>query len=218
MSNLTNKAHYIAIDGGIGVGKTTLATKLANDLSAQLLLEPGQEIASLEGFYKNMRCKAFTTQLDFFMHRLAQFDQAQAKQIFQGVVVSDYCWDKEALFARHNLNHEEFKLYQLIVARMNISIPKPDLVVYLQAPTNVLRQRIIKGDKPYEQNISCQYLTDMCQVYTEYFHHYTDSALLIINAENIDWVNNQTDYQVLKDHIEKTSQGKHFLNFESQEN
>lgn len=222
MSNLTIKnqenstARYIAIEGGIGVGKTTLANALAKDLSANLLLEPENEVSFLSDFYQDMRCYAFSTQMSFLIHRIEQFNTAIEQNLFKGMVVSDYCWDKEYLFAKHNLNTKEYQLYQSIIKHLDIVIPKPDLVVYLQAPIKVLQQRIAKRNKNYEQNIDDAYLLGLCQKYAEYFHNYSNSALLIVNAGNIDWVNYDKDYQVLKQYINKIHNGKHFLNFESE--
>ena len=207
---------YIAIEGGIGVGKTTLATALAKDFKANLMLEPDHKVPFLASFYQNKRTNAFTTQLSFLMHRIEQFSNAINEQIFKGVVVSDYCWDKDELFAKHNLTKDEYQLYCLVVNQLAIDIPKPDLVVYLQAPIDVLRTRINKRDRQCEYHIDDDYLKSICQTYAQYFHHYTNSALLIVNAGNIDWVNSHQDYQVLKQYINKTHHGKHFLNFESE--
>ncbi len=215
MPNGTITPKYIAIEGGIGVGKTTLAKALSQDLGANLILEPNHKVPFLEAFYQDMRANAFTTQLSFLIHRIEQFSSAINQGLFNGLVVSDYCWGKEDLFAKHNLNADEYKLYRLVVNQLGITIPIPDLVVYLQAPIDVLQQRISKRNKENEAKIKSDYLKSIGQIYDQYFHNYKDSALLIVNAGNIDWVNSNQDYQVLKQHIENTHNGKHFLNFES---
>jgi deoxyadenosine/deoxycytidine kinase len=210
-------SNYIAIEGAIGVGKTSLAKRLATDLKADLILEPVSNVPFIKQFYKSNTQNAFTTQLSFFIQRFEQMESIAQNNMFAKDMVIDYIWQKDYLFAQHTLNEKEFELYQTINDKLDLQIKKPDLVVYLQAPMEVLIERIEKRNRDYERNISYHYLENLYQKYTNFFCDYQDSPLLIINTGNIDWVNNQNDYKVLKEHILSKPVGRNFLNFDSQQ-
>ena len=210
-------SQYIAIEGAIGAGKTTLAKRLATDLQANLTLEPVSNVPFIKQFYSQHKNNAFTTQLSFFIQRFEQMESIADNNLFKKDMLIDYIWEKDLLFAQHTLNEKEFELYQSINEKLQLTLKKPDLVVYLQAPLEVLIQRIEKRSRDYEKNISYRYLEGLYQKYTEFFCHYQDSPLLIINTGSIDWVNNQEDYKVLKEHILSKPVGRNFLNFDSQQ-
>jgi deoxyadenosine/deoxycytidine kinase len=210
-------SNYIAIEGAIGVGKTSLAKRLATDLKADLILEPVSNVPFIKQFYKSNTQNSFTTQLSFFIQRYEQMESITQNNMFAKDMIIDYIWQKDFLFAQHTLNEKEFELYQTINDKLDLQIKKPDLVVYLQAPMEVLIERIEKRSRDYERNISYHYLEGLYQKYTNFFCNYQDSPLLIINTGSIDWVNNQNDYKILKEHILSKPVGRNFLNFDSQQ-
>ncbi|SFV60187.1 Deoxyadenosine kinase / Deoxyguanosine kinase [hydrothermal vent metagenome] len=207
-------SHYIAIEGVIGVGKTSLAKRLVKDLKAKLYLEPVNKVPSIKSFYKNTKKNALTTQLSFFIQRFEQLESMDFNSLFQKDIIMDYIWQKDEIFAKYTLNSEEFELYQTIKKKLTTEIKKPDLVVYLQAPLEVLIHRIEMRNRDYENNISYDYLNGLYKEYTEFFCHYKETPLLIVNAGAIDWVNNEKDYQILKENILSKPIGRNFLNFE----
>jgi len=203
---------FIVVEGPIGVGKTTLARRLAQSLSAQLVLEEADQNPFLERFYKNPRAAAFQTQLFFLFQRARQLEEVRQEDMFGAVRVADYLLDKDRLFARVTLDDAEYALYDRVYERIVVDVPKPDLVVYLQAPVDVLLDRIAKRGIRYEQQIERSYLEDLTQAYARFFHGYDASPLLIVNSAAIDPVNNEVDYQLLFTQIIKTRRGRHFFN------
>jgi deoxyguanosine kinase len=210
---MTGIAHrYIVVEGAIGVGKTSLARKLAASLSAQTILEQADENPFLERFYRNPRVGALPAQIYFLFQRAQQQANLQQQDLFGSVRVADYLLAKDDLFARMTLDDEEYGLYRQIYDRLAISAPKPDLVVYLQAPVDVLLDRIARRGIAFEGLIDRSYLTRLNDAYARFFHAYEESPLLIVNAANIDPINNQADYDELLGQIGRTVRGRLYYN------
>lgn len=203
---------YIVVEGPIGVGKTSLAKKLADTFNFEQLLEKATENPFLAQFYANPRQYALSTQLSFLMQRAQQMQSFRQIDLFQNAHVADFIIDKDRLFAELTLNKAELDLYQQIYDHVTLDAPKPDLVIYLQAPIEILLNRIGKRGIDYEQQISNDYLAQLSESYTRYFHDYDDSALLTVNTQSVDLINNPQDYAVLLHEIEQTGSGRHYFN------
>ncbi len=202
----------VVVEGPIGVGKTTLARKLAATVGAESVLEQADENPFLERFYKNPRAAAFPTQLFFLFQRARQLQELRQQDMFAPVRVADYLLDKDRLFARLTLDDEEYALYEQVYARLSLDAPRPDLVVFLQAPVDVLLERIARRGIRYEKYIEAGYLEKLIDAYTRYFHQYTASPLLIVNAAAIDPVGDSRDYEELLDAVRRTRMGRHYFN------
>ena len=192
---------YIAVEGPIGAGKTTLAQRLAESFGYPLMLEPAAENPFLAQFYREGGRHALPTQLFFLLHRAQQVNGLGNNDLFSPMLVADFVMAKDRLFAEVTLDSDEMQLYEQIQGSLAIDAPTPDLVIYLQAPTNILIDRIRRRGIPAEQSISTEYLTALIDAYTRFFHFYNDSPLLIINAAEVDLVNNEDQYLELLDHI-----------------
>ena len=203
---------FIVVEGPIGVGKTSLARRLAKSLNAQLVLEQAEQNPFLERFYRNARAGAFQAQLFFLFQRARQMEDVRQADLFGAVRVADYLLEKDRLFARVTLDDAEYALYEKVYERVVVDAPTPDLVVDLQAPVDVLVDRIAKRGIRYEQHIERAYLEKLTQAYARFFHAYDASPLLIVNAASIDPVNNEADYQQLFAAITRTRRGRHFFN------
>ncbi|MCK4297368.1 MAG: deoxynucleoside kinase [Candidatus Marinimicrobia bacterium] len=204
--------YYIAIEGVIGVGKTCLAKMLTEKLSAKLVLEKFEENPFLEDFYAEPERYAFQTQLYFLLSRYRQ--QLDLKQIdlFHNLLISDYMFAKDKLFAHLNLNEKELTLYNLIAKLLEREIPKPDLVVFLQASTDILMDNIKKRSRTYERSMSREYIESLNQIYNEYFFRYKDSPLIIVNTNEIDFVHNEGDLDELLQVIRQPVSGTRYYN------
>ncbi|MBX2848082.1 MAG: deoxynucleoside kinase [Acidiferrobacterales bacterium] len=205
-------AKYIIVEGPIGVGKSSLSTRLADTLCSELVLEKPADNPFLSRFYKSPKRYALPTQLTFLFQRVKQMSQMKQDDMFNPGRVADFMMEKDPLFAQLTLDDDEFRLYQQVYQNLNIDPPKPDLVVYLQAPVNVLLQRIAKRKIKYEMSIDASYLQRLSDAYTTYFHNYSQSALLIVNAAEINPVDNDDHYQTLVDQIKRIDAGKHYFN------
>lgn len=203
---------YIAVEGPIGVGKTSLSERLAATFNYQLLLENSEENPFLDKFYQNPQQHALSTQLFFLFQRAQQIQELRQNDLFQPVRVADFLIEKDQLFARQNLDPDEYQLYLNVYNHLTLDAPKPDLVIYLQASTSVLLERISKRGIASEQLIEMSYLENLANAYTEFFHYYNDSALLIVNSEEIDLVNNDEDYQLLVDTVLTSPKGTQYFN------
>jgi len=203
---------FIAIEGPIGVGKTTLARRLSKTFNSDLILEGAEENPFLEKFYHDPKSVALPTQLYFLFQRVKQLQELRQSDLFAPCRIADYLMDKDRLFARVTLDDDELHLYEQVYANLTLNSPTPDLVVYLQAPAEVLRSRIKNRGRMNEQPISMEYLQQITDAYTHYFHYYDKSALLIVNASGLDLVSNENDYQQLVEQILNTQSGKHYFN------
>ena len=203
---------FIAIEGTIGVGKTSLARRLAESLQAELVLEQAAENPFLERFYKNPRVGALPAQLYFLFQRAQQLAALQQADLFAPVRVADYLLDKDRLFAQLTLDEAEYHLYEQVYDKLGVTAPKPDLVIYLQAPVDVLLSRIARRGIDYEQQIERGYLEKLNQAYARLFHDYDASPLLIVNAASIDPVSNQADYDDLLAAVLRARRGRSYYN------
>ena len=210
--NVSIPHRYIVIEGAIGVGKTSLARRLATSLNAQLVLEQADENPFLERYYRNPRVGALPAQLYFLFQRAQQQASLVQQDLFGSVRVADYLLAKDDLFARMTLDEEEYGLYRQVHERLVVDAPQPDLVVYLQAPVDVLLDRIARRGIPHENLIDAAYLTRLNDTYARFFHAYAASPLLIVNAANIDLVGNDADYEELLGQISRTVRGRLYYN------
>jgi deoxyadenosine/deoxycytidine kinase len=203
---------YVVVEGPIGVGKTSLAARLADAFGAMPLLEHPEENPFLERFYQSRKYFALPTQLFFLFQRARQIEQLKQGDMFSNGYVADFLLDKDKLFARANLDDDELRLYDQVYAQMSLDLPVPDLVIYLQAPVDVLYERVRRRGVEYERYIEREYLQVLVDAYTQFFHHYTAAPLFVVNAEKINIVENDNDFQMLLSHIRKNRSGRHFLN------
>ena len=201
-SRATNSApNFIAIEGPIGVGKTTLVTRLAETFGKQVLLEPSFENPFLESFYASGSKFALPTQLYFLLNRARQLAEIPQPGFLDRQLVSDFLFEKDRLFAELTLNKEELKLYDEITWNLSLSIPKPNLVVYLQAPTSVLIGRIRDRGVLVERNIKETYLVGLSESYSKFFLYYDDAPVLTVNSTYSDFVSNEEHYDGLVEQI-----------------
>jgi deoxyguanosine kinase len=203
---------FIVVEGPIGVGKTTLAVKLAATLAAELILERADENPFLERFYRNPRAGALPAQLYFLFQRAQQMAALRQHDLFAPLRVADYLLDKDRLFARTTLDEEEYRLYDRVYAQLAIEAPRPDLVIYLQAPVDVLLARIARRAIQYEQFIDRDYLERLNDAYARFFHEYDAGPLLIVNAATIDPINTDEDYEELLTAIRRLRRGRLYYN------
>ncbi len=203
---------FIAIEGPIGVGKTTLAKKLACSFNYETLLEEVGDNPFLEKFYQNGKQAALATQLFFLFQRSQKIQDMRQADIFEPIRVSDFLIEKDPLFARINLDSNEFQLYDKVYQQLTIDAPRPDLVIYLQASTDVLMSRIQNRGIPYEQGLGRDYLERLNEVYSEFFLYYDGAPLLIVNASELDLANSDEDYKNLVDYMLDIRSGRHYFN------
>jgi len=207
-----NESRYLVVEGPIGVGKTSLAVKLAETFGAELLLERAEENPFLERFYRDPKGAALPTQLSFLFQRARQLQQLRQGDIFQPMRVADFLLDKDPLFARLTLDDEALKLYEQVYQHLTLDAPRPDLVIYLQAPVDVLVRRVQRRGIGYERYIQQEYLERIASAYSQFFHHYGASPLLIVNATDINPVESEADYAALVREISRVRSGRHYFN------
>ena len=212
MAPETISHRFIVLEGPIGVGKTSLATRLAATMKGELLLERADENPFLERFYRNPRAGALPAQLYFLFQRAQQLAALKQQDMFAPLRIADYLIDKDRLFARVTLDDEEYRLYEQVYAKLALDAPKPDLVIYLQAPVDVLLARIARRGIQYEQFIDRGYLERLNDAYARYFHEYDDTALLIVNAADIDPAGNDEDFEELLAAIRRMGRGRLYYN------
>jgi deoxyguanosine kinase len=189
--------HYIAVEGVIGAGKTTLATKLGQTIGARVELEQFEENPFLKDFYRDPERYAFQTQIFFLLTRYKQQRNLYQGDLFQQILVTDYIFEKDKIFAYLNLQDEELKLYETLVGSIEHNVTAPDLVVYLQSNVDRLMQNIRMRGRSFESHMSEQYIKDLAEAYNYFFFRYKATPLLIVNATEIDFVGNQEHYEDL---------------------
>jgi deoxyadenosine/deoxycytidine kinase len=205
------KYRYIVVEGPIGVGKTSLTQRLAARTGAQTLLEKPQDNPFLERFYQDAERYALPTQLFFLFQRINEVRDLAQMNLFSSRTVADYLFDKDTLFARLTLSEEEFKLYQAIYQSVALQAPTPDLVIYLQASTAALIERVQRRGLRYERTISDAYLTSLANSYGEFFHHYDAAPLLVVNSDNLNFVDNDEDFELLLERIQNMRGAREFF-------
>lgn len=203
---------YIAVEGPIGVGKTTLARRIADTFDYDLLLEEAELNPFLERFYQNRQQTALATQLFFLFQRVQKITELKQRDMFGQARVADFVLEKDPLFARVNLEPDEFALYEKVFSKMRVDAPVPDLVIYLQASPDRLLERIDRRGIDAERLIDRQYLEQLNEVYSEFFLYYDAAPLLIVNANEIDLAQGDRDYEQLVDYMLDIKKGRHYFN------
>lgn len=205
-------AKYIVVEGPIGVGKSSLSKRLAETFESDLVLEKPADNPFLARFYQSPKRYALATQLSFLFQRVTQISQMTRDDRLGTGRVTDFMLEKDPIFARLTLDDDEYQLYLDVYRHLQLNPPQPDLIIYLQAPVKVLLQRIDKRSVNYEMNIDSHYLQRLSDAYTRYFHSYSKTPLLIINAAEINPVDNDDHYTTLVEHIQRIEAGKHYFN------
>jgi deoxyadenosine/deoxycytidine kinase len=203
---------YMVVDGPIGVGKTSLARRLAESLQAELILEQAAQNPFLERFYRDPANAALSAQLFFLLERARIAQSLRQSDLFQPVRVADFMLAKDRLFAELTLDGHELRLYEQIYAGLALDAPAPDLVIYLQAPVDVLLDRIVRRGIAYEQSIGRSYLARVVDAYARYFHYYDEGPLLIVNAATVDLAGDEPCYEELLRRVLASRRGRQYYN------
>lgn len=206
------KHRFIVVEGPIGCGKTSLAKLLSARLGASLLLEDAQSNPFLPLFYRDMKRHALSTQLFFLFQRLQQLEGLRQPDLFETPTVADFALQKDPLFAKLTLNDAEFGLYSRIWEHVRPQVPAPDLVIYLQAKTDTLLERVRRRGEPMEATISEEYLRSLSEAYTRYFYDYDESALLVVNSERLNFVDVPDHFDLLVERVKAIRGGREFFN------
>ena len=207
-----SRFRYIAVEGPIGVGKTSLARRLAGYLDADPLLEKPGDNPFLPRFYEDRRRYALSAQLFFLLARIEQVGRLSQGQLFTPLTVSDYILDKDPLFARLNLDEAEFRLYRQLYDGLKPQSIAPDLVIYLQAAPEVLLDRVRKRNREFERTMNETYLVELARAYSEFFYHYDAAPLLIVNTEHLNFVDRESDFELLLDRVREMRGTREFFN------
>ena len=202
-----SELHYIAVEGVIGAGKTALAKKLKAKLDARLILEQFETNPFLEKFYNDRRRYAFQTQMFFLINRFKQQEELSQEDLFSSYIVSDYIFEKDRIFAYLNLTGDELKLYESLYPLLARSLRKPDLVVFLQSSIDRLMFNIKKRGRAIEKNLTRSYIEELSEAYNHFFFRYNSTPLLIVNSTEIDFVNNENDFEELFRQIFREDRG-----------
>ncbi len=210
MVNAISKLKHIAIEGGIGVGKTTLAQGLAERLGGHLLLETIDDNPFLELFYQDPERHGLSVQLAFLFSRLKQWQTLVQQDLFHALIVSDYLFAKDRLFAMINLSDEEFALYNQVAQAVAPELPKPDLVIYLQSSPEIALQRVKKRNRSMEQDINLDYLKQVSETFDKFFFHYQETPLLVVQTDHINFAEHPQALDMLIDRIHHMGRGTEF--------
>ncbi len=205
--DINNNLEYIAIDGVIGVGKTTLTQMLADEFSGRTVFEIVEENPFLADFYQDPKRFAFQTQMFFLLSRYRQQQEIPQRELFQGLIVADYIFAKDKIFAYLNLEDRELLLYEKIVTLLERDIPKPDMVIYLKSTPERLMKNIKLRGRTFERNMSFEYIKSLNAAYNNFFNHYNDTPLLTINSTEMDFVNNDCDFKKIAELIQMDIKG-----------
>lgn len=217
MGLVAGQFRYVVIEGPIGVGKTSLARRLAASFECELVLEQPMDNPFLERFYNDPRGTALPTQLHFLFQRARQCQEMRQSSLFEPGRVADFLLAKDRLFAQLTLDDDELNLYEMVYEKLAIDAPVPDLVIYLQASIDSLLARIRQRGIDYEMSITGDYLARLSEAYTRYFHHYDDSSLLIVNTENANLADDESAYRLLVEQLATVHSGRRFYNPDSGE-
>jgi deoxyguanosine kinase len=203
---------YLVVEGPIGVGKTSLAQKLSQAFGSDLLLERPEENPFLERFYQSPKQFSLPTQLFFLFQRARQMQEWKQRDLFAPTRVADFLLEKDRLFARLNLDDDELRLYEQVYEQLKIDLPVPDMVICLQAPVEVLLERVRRRGIVFERTMERDYLERLNEAYTHFFYHYTGAPLLMVNAAEVNFVESDADFQSLLAFIRSARGGRHFFN------
>jgi deoxyadenosine/deoxycytidine kinase len=210
--NIFDKFPYIVVEGPIGSGKTTLASMLSDQFSAELLSEKAEENPFLARFYQDVKRYALPTQLFFLFQRSQQISDVSQMDMFAKPIIADFFLEKDPLFAKLNLDDEEYALYHQIYQHLQLKSPKPDLVIYLQTTTDKLAERIEERNVSYEQGMPIEYLSRLSDAYGEFFHVYDASPILIVNNEKLNIIKDESAFNLLVERIMQINSSREYFN------
>ena len=203
---------FIAIEGAIGAGKTSLVNLLGEQYGARLILEDTDSNPFISKFYEDIEAYSFQTQVFFLLSRYNQYMQLAQRDLFDSVVVIDYLFQRDKVFARLNLGDHEYNLYEQIFSLIDAKAPKPDLVIYLQASTEVLQERVAKRGREYEAFMDPDYLDSVNKAFNNFFFYYSETPLLVINTNEIDFVEKKCDLEELINKVNNHKIGREYYN------
>ena len=212
MKNSDIEPRFIAVEGAIGAGKTSLVNLLGENYGARLILEETESNPFISKFYEDKEAYSFQTQIFFLLSRYNQYMQLAQRDLFNSVVVIDYLFQRDKVFARLNLEDHEYNLYEQIFSLIDVKTPKPDLVIYLQASTEVLQERVAKRGRDYEAFIDPDYLDSVNNAFNNFFFYYSETPLLVINTNEIDFVEKKCDLNELIKKINNHKIGREYYN------
>ena len=212
MRNSNIEPRFIAVEGAIGAGKTSLVNLLGENYGARLILEETESNPFISKFYEDKEAYSFQTQIFFLLSRYNQYMQLAQRDLFNSIVVIDYLFQRDKVFARLNLEDHEYNLYEQIFSLIDVKTPKPDLVIYLQASTEVLQERVAKRGRDYEAFIDPDYLESVNKAFNNFFFYYSETPLLVINTNEIDFVEKKCDLNELINKINNHKIGREYYN------
>ena len=206
------ESRFVVVEGPVGSGKTSLAKRISEHVNGKLILEEPERNPFLENFYKDPRSNALPTELSFLFQRSKLLENINQEELFSNTNVTDFLFDKDQIFIEMNLTQEEIELFNKVKDSLSVKPPEPDLVIYLQAPVDVLMTRINMRSPSIDTLIDKAYLEKLADAYANFFYYYESSPLLVVNAESIDPIHNDDHFQMLFTELVSVKYGKHFFN------
>ena len=206
------ESRFIAVEGPVGSGKTSLARRIAEHVDGKLILEEPEKNPFLENFYKDPRSNALPTELSFLFQRSKLLESINQEELFSSQSITDFLFDKDIIFTELNLTQEEIELFHKVKRSLSIKPPEPDLVIYLQAPIDVLMTRIKMRSPSIDRSIDKDYLEKLADSYAKFFYHYDNAPVLVVNAESIDPIHNENHFNMLFTELVSVKKGHHFFN------